>query len=232
MSFMRCVGYYIVKPIDKPDYLKLDVSNILSVGECISDKFPDLTKCFWINYPKEDRIRYKEKLQLNDDEFSEFCGLISDLFNSGLLDPYVRFSRIEDALKVYNYFSNSDDYRIIGLFTDSVAFDEYEKEGAFSVFKTGEETSKPCNLLGCDILGMESGGSDGYYFECYLADSLNEDISEKHKGVYKVNQDTGLIMNPFFEVKTLCKCIQGKGEAVIWVPFELYEYPKNVDRKV
>ena len=39
---MKCFGYYIVKPVEKPDYVKLDVDHILSVGEFVNDLFPEL----------------------------------------------------------------------------------------------------------------------------------------------------------------------------------------------
>ena len=65
MSAMKCFGYYIVKPLEKPEWLNLEAIHILSVGSGLSDTFPDLAKCFWTNYPESDRIQYKKKLPKN-----------------------------------------------------------------------------------------------------------------------------------------------------------------------
>lgn len=221
---MKCFGYYIVKPIIRPEVMKIEASNILTISDGICDTFPDLTKCFWVNYPESDRIRYKEALQLTDSEFSDFCSLISDLFDAGMMAPDVRFSWIEDALKVYKYLKNVDGYRIVGLFTSAEIFAEYEEEGCFSVFKAGEETSIPCKFLGRDILGSENGGNGSFYFECYLANMLNEEIEMHPDSGYSVDSETGLLMNSFSEVSKFCDWIQGMGEPVMWTPFEVYEY--------
>ncbi len=226
MSSMKCFGYYIVRSVTKPEYLKLDVSCLLSVGSDLSDTFPDLTKCFWINYPNSERIHYKERLQLTDDEFSDFCCLISELFNTGRMSPDVRFSRVEDALKVCEYLKNAEGYKILGLFTSSEIYEEFEKEGFFNVFRAGEESSIPCTFLGCDILGSENGGNGSFYFECYLVNSLNEEIAKHFDRQYMVDCETGLMINSFSEVIKFCECIQGMGEPVIWTPFEVYEYNK------
>ena len=227
MSSMKCFGYYIARPVPKPKYVKLDVSCLLSVGNELSDTFPDLTKCFWINYPNSERIHYKERLQLTDDEYSDFCCLISDLFNTGRMSPDVRFSRVEDALKVCEYLKDTEGYKILGLFTSSEIFEEFEKEGFFNVFRAGEESSIPCAFLGCDILGSENGGNGSFYFECYLVNSLNEIIAKHFEKEYMVNYETGLMINSFSDVNKFCECIQGMGEPVIWTPFEVYEYNKD-----
>lgn len=227
MSAMKCFGYYIVKPLEKPKWLNLEAIHILSVGSGLSDTFPDLAKCFWTNYPESDRIQYKKKLQLTDAEFTDFCNVVSDLFNSGRMAPDTRFAGIEDALKVYGYLKNVDGYRVVGLFTGEEIFDEYEKEGTFSEFKEGEESTLSCTFLGCDILGCESGGNGSFYLECYLINSLNEEIEKYPELRYKVDCETGLIADSFSEVGIFCDRIQGMGEPVVWAPFEVHEYQSD-----
>ena len=226
MSAKKCFGYYIVKPLEKPEWLNLEAIHILSVGSGLSDTFPDLTKCFWVNYPKSERIHYKERLQLTDDEFSDFCCLISELFNTGRMSPDVRFSRVEDALEVCEYLKNAEGYKIIGLFTSSEIFEEFKKEGFFTVFRAGEESSIPCTFLGCDILGSENVGNGSFCLDCYLVNSLNEEIAKHFEREYRVDHETGLMNNTFSEVTKFCEYIQGMGEPVMWTPFEVYEYNK------
>ena len=162
-----------------------------------STVYPGVTEDVCVNYPESDRIQYKETLQLTESEFSEFCCLISELFDKRMMSPDVRFIRIEDAIKVYKYLKNTDSYRLLGLFTSSEIFDEFEEEGTFSVFKAGEATSNPCIFLGCDILGCENGGNGAFYFDCYLVNALNEEIAKHPNSRYRVNSETGLIMNSF-----------------------------------
>ena len=84
---MKCFGYYIVKSLIRPEWCTLKTSHILSVSEDgLSEKFPDLTKCFWINYPKSDRRQYQNYLQLDNNEFADFCDLVADLFENKPFD--------------------------------------------------------------------------------------------------------------------------------------------------
>lgn len=221
---MKCFGYYIVKLVEKPDYVKLDVDNILSVGEFVNDLFPDLTKCYWVNIPEKDKTEYKEYLKLTDDEFSEFCKYVSDLIDRGLMSPHVKFSRIEDAVKMRGYLKNVEGYKIIGVFTSSQYFAEYEEGETFKIYKAGEECSIPRKYLGIDILGCECGGPGAFWFDCYLDDNLNEEIEKHPDSNYKVSCETGLILNSFEEAEKYCDWIQEMGEDVVWTPFEVYEY--------
>lgn len=221
---MKCFGYYIVKPVEKPDYVKLDVDHILSVGEFVNDLFPDLTKCYWANIPEKDKNEYKKYLKLTADEFSEFCNSVSDLIDRGLMSPYDKFSRIEDAIKTRSYLKDIEDFKIVGVYTSDQYFDEYAEGETFKTYKAGEECSVPRKYLGIDILGCESGGPGAFWFDCYLDDGLNEEI-EKHTDCnYKVSRETGLIQNSFEEAEKFCDWIQEMGEPVIWTPFEVYEY--------
>ena len=229
MNDMKCFGYYIVKPLVKPEWCTLKTSHILSVSEDgLSEKFPDLEKCFWINYPKSNRAQYQKYLQLNDTDFSEFCRLVADLFENKRLTTDVRFCCFEDAVKICRYLINMDGYKIIGVFTDSTIFDEFEKEGTFDVVRSGNECTVQKYKIGCDILGCESLGKGYFSFCSYIADSLNEVIENRSDNKYTIDCQTGLIQNTYEETKSFSNLIQGQGEFVIWTPFEVCEYPYQV----
>ena len=222
---MKCFGYYIVKPLIKPEWCTLKTSHILSVSEDgMSEKFPDLTKCFWINYPRSDRIQYQNYLQLNDNEFSEFCDLVSDLFENKRMTTDVRFCCFEDVKRVFQYLKNVSQYRIVGLFTDSLIFDEFEREGTFETVPSAQDCTILRSIIGCDILGCEHMGKGYFSFGSYIADSLNEVIENQFGDKYVIDCRTGLVQNTYEETKLFCDLIQGQGEFVIWTPFEIYEY--------
>lgn len=226
MNDMKCFGYYIVKSLLKPEWCTLKTSHILSVSEDgLSEKFPDLEKCFWINYPESNRVEYQKYLQLNDAEFSEFCNLVAELFGNERLTTDIRFCCFEDVIKIYKYLKNVEGYRIIGVFTDSEIFNEFEIEGTFDVVKSGNDCAMPKKKIGCDILGCEYWGKGYCSFDCYIADSLNEIIESQSDITLIVDNHTGLIQNTYEETKLFCSLIQGQGEYVIWTPFEIYEYP-------
>ena len=222
---MKCFGYYIIKPLVKPEWCTLKTSHILSVSEDgLSEKFPDLEKCFWINYPESNRVQYQKYLQLNDTDFSEFCRLVSDLFANKRLTTDMRFCCFEDVIKIFKYTINVDEYKIIGIFTDSTFFDEFEEEGTFDIIMSGKDCAIQKNKIGCDILGCENSGNGYFSFGSYIADSLNEVIENHSDNKYIIDCQTGLIQNTYEETKLFSQLIQGQGEFVIWTPFEVHEY--------
>lgn len=225
MNDMKCFGYYIVKPLPKPQWCTLKTSHILSVSENgLSEKFPDLKKCFWINYPKSSRTEYQRYLQLSDHDFSDFCGLVADLFDNKRLTTDVRFCCMDDVMKIYPYLRNADGYRILGIFTDSETFDELDQEGAFDVVKAGIACGKPGKTIGCDILGCESLEKGSCSFDSYMINSLNEVLEQQTDNRFITDTQTGLIQNTYEETKQYCSLIQGQGEPVIWTPYEVYEF--------
>lgn len=219
---MKCFGYYIVKPMPKPKWCTLNTNRILTISEGdLSYKFPDLTKCFWINYPQSDREQYAEYLGLNSDEFLEFCQLVKDLFDLHRISTDGRLRYLEDAFKLSTYIRNNEEYRIVGLYTDGEVFLKFEKEGYFNVVESGND-SNDGKCLGCEILGSEMLG-DGYFgFFSYIENSLNE-VLDKNVSLLIDNQ-TGLILNTYEETKQFSNMIQGMGEPVIWTPFMLCEF--------
>lgn len=222
MIEMKCFGYYLVKPMPKPDWCTLKARKILTVSENnLSCKFPDLRKCFWVNYPKGDRDEYKEYLGLNNSKFSEFCQLISKMFNEKHLTADVRFSCFEDALLISTYLQKINDYKLVGLFTDIELFSEFEKEGYFKIVKAGSNSDRG-KSIGFEILGSELIGENNFSFDSYIINSLNEVLEDNVDLI--VDYQTGLIKNTYKETKHFSDIIQGMGEPVIWRPFELYEY--------
>lgn len=216
MNDMKCFGYYIIKPILKPEWCTLKASHILSVG--LSETFPNLEKCFWINYPKSNRTEYQRYLQLNDNDFSDFCELVADLFDNKRLTADARFYFLDDVMKIYQYLRNVNGYRIIGIFTDSEIFDN---EGIFDVVKAVIKCSKPGKAIGCDILGCENLRK-GYF--SYIINSLNEVLEQQTDNSLIIDSQTGLIQNTYEETKQYCSFIQGKGEPVIWTPYDVHEF--------
>lgn len=222
MAEMKCFGYYLAKPIPRPDWCTLGSSHILSVSEDdVGCKFPDLTKCFWINYPQSDRDRYAEYLGLDKNEFSELCDFVCKLFNQKRISTDVRFPFYEDALAMSRYLRNVSGFRVVGLFTDSKIFSEFEAEDTFGVIPAGDDHGGG-KIIGYDILGCESMSGGYYCFDSYIENSLHEVIGQNAKLL--VDGNTGLILNTYEETKGFCDIIQGMGEPVIWTPFELREY--------
>lgn len=200
---MKCFGYYIVKPLAKPEWCTLNAQSIISVSEDgLSEKFPDLTKCFWINYPERDRIQYQRYLQLSDNDFNELCTDVAGLFNNRLMTTDVRFCRFEDVTKLYKYLKNAEGYKIVGIYAEPETFDKFEKEGSFETVRAGKECKTVLKKsLGCDILGCESIDRGYFSFDSYISNSLNEVLEQLSEIKFTVNSQTGLIQNTYEETK-------------------------------
>lgn len=222
---MKCIGYYIVKPLLCLEWCTLQTSHILSVSEnSLSEKFPDLKKCLWINYPESNKKQYQKYLMLSDEEFSDFSLLVADLFNNKLLSADVRFSTLEDTMRIYNFLKNVDGYRILGVYTDEDCFKEYENEGLFKIVLSGKENPVPGQKIGYEILGCENCGNGSFSLDSYIINSLYEVIEAQPNTKILIDNQTGLIQNTFEEVKAFCDMIQGQGEYVVWTPCQVREF--------
>ena len=227
MSLKKCFGYYLVKPLPCPCFFTHKADKILSVSDNgLSDKFPDLSKCFWKNSSEKDKITYAKYLGLNSNEFPAFCENVSDLFSSGRLTASVRFCSSADAVMLSRYIKNHRDYKLVGLFTDIENFSRFENEGYFSAVGAGDDniTGK---LIGCDIIGCDYENDGHSFFDSYTINALNEVLEKKVD--LQIDRNTGLIRNGYDEAKRFAAIIQGQGEPVIWTPFEIYEMdiPEN-----
>ena len=136
----------------------------------------------------------------------------------------MRFCCLEDVLKIRKYLRKVKGYRIVGIFTDTEIFDEFEREGTFDVVRFGKNNTVKRKSIGFDILGCECCGKGNFCFNSYLSDSLNEVIEKTADIKFTTDSQTGLIQNSYEETEYFCSLIQGMGEFVIWTPFEVYEY--------
>ena len=219
---MRAFGYYVVKPLPAPGWCGLGAESILSVSENgLSEKFPDLERCFYINKPRKLREEYRRYLCLDEKGFDGFCGMTAQLFDSRRLTTDMRFRSAEDAFALCALV-HLQGHKVVGIYTDDEIFSEYEREGTFDLIGTAEDTSRPKRLLGCDILGCEALDTGYFCFDTYIINSLYEEIAEQG-GNLITDRHTALIQNPYNDTKEFCGMIQGQGEPVIWTPFEVYE---------
>ena len=206
----------------KPGWCTLKAESILSVSENgLSEKFPDLTKCFFVNCPRSNRAEYRRYLGLDDDVFSEFCRTVAHLFDDKKLATDSRFVCIEDILAVSRFLRNVEGIRVVGIYTDDDIFEEYRSEGTFDTVGAGMAHSLSSRKIGCDILGCESLDHGYSCFDTYIINSLNEKIGQRAE--LKVDEHSGLLQNTYEETKHFCDMISGMGEPVIWTPFEVYE---------
>ncbi|MDE6593224.1 MAG: hypothetical protein K2K57_09205 [Oscillospiraceae bacterium] len=223
MQEMKCLGYYFVKPLPRPWWCTLETEKILSVSENgLSDKFPDLTKCFFTNYPKRVRYEYAQILGLDEEEFVGFSRLTEELFYKGELDNYSRFRSLGSAEEMLPYLENIGQnigmFRLVGLFTDEEIFCGYKRD----IQNADESTRFTAKKLGCEILGNSAVKNGELAWDSYIINSLNEELDD-----LRVDSGTGLIVNDFVQVKEFAEMIRSMGESVIWNAFEIYEYEKN-----
>ena len=222
---IKCFGYYIVKALPSPEWCTLKADNILLAGDNgLSEKFPDLEKCFWANYPETYRVQYQKYLRLTDAEFAELRGLIAELFANDLISGGARFARFEDVKRIYKYLKNVNGYKIIGLFTDLKTYAVYEEDGFFKNIMTAKECTAQKDKIGCEILGGESLGSNSFFFDSYIINSLNKVLEARFGEKYMVDIQNGLVQNSFEETQSFCDLLQGQGEPVEWTAFEVYEF--------
>ena len=220
MNDMLCLGWYIAGLVKKPEYCRLDTEYILTAStDALGSLQPDLTKCFYSNYPKRVRKEYADYLHLNPEEFTEFCNLTANLIENHVLTLDGRFSNPEDARKIFRYFQDKPEFRLIGLYTSR------ENIHILESANSPDAVSLPCSapegvLLGHDILGAwnENGC---FSFECYLINSLENELL-RHFDL-KVSPETGLIQNSFTDTERFAQKIQGMGEPVRWMAFAVYE---------
>ncbi len=210
MNDMLCLGYYIAGRVKKPEYCRLDTEYILTAStDDLGNNQPDLTKCFYSNYPKRVRKDYADYLHLNPEAFTEFCNLTANLIENHVLALDGRFSNPEAARKIFRYFQDKPEFRLIGLYTKA----EYIQN-----LHIPASNSRPGGTwLGHDILGADRSG-----FFCYLINSLEKELL-RHFDL-KISPETGLIQNSFEDAQRFAQAIQGMGEPVCWVPFAIYEY--------
>ena len=223
MAEMKLMGYYIVRPVTRPSFCTLDCTHILTVSEYEFDcVFPDLTKCYFINYPQSVREEYAKQYGLDDAAFVKMCQLTNEFINEHRMAIDCRFGSLEDARAMLRFTEKTDGHRIIGIYTEESIAAEFGDEYFSCIPLT--ECDETGITIGCDILGSECIGGDFRYC-CYLVNGLDKVIAEKAEII--IDHSTGLLQNPFDEVRGFADMIQGMGEPVVWTPFEIREFGKD-----
>lgn len=205
------IGYYIVGPVSKPQYLSLHCDKILSVSSCIDDIYPDLSGCLW-RETGDSWEKYKAKLRLSEAEFKQMMEEVSDLFANNRMDVDGRFINLADARHYYDsYIPKTLDAKIIAVLMlkeDAAQLIEEPYWGQNAVISSENLTQG--KLLGGEIIGFDCGS-----FHSYLCNGLDKDISERY--TLSVD-DYGVIQNEFPQIRLFAELIQGAGEPVLWLP--------------
>ncbi|MEE5993004.1 MAG: hypothetical protein V3G42_07155 [Oscillospiraceae bacterium] len=213
-----CIGYYIIERVPKPDWCSLRQKKLLSIGEGVGKKHPDLTGCFWTNYPQEYKQAYAKRLNMTPDEFHGLFEKVCELFETRMAVD-CRFQRFEDAWEMFGLLKSIEDLHLVAVTTTDNYLAELQKMGLFE--KVGiPRFQEGCEFIGHEILGFERG-----WFDTYLENSLETVLSRHAK--LEFDGETGLLLNPFPEMMTFSNAIQGMGEPVPWMPFRIYEYKQN-----
>ncbi len=222
--FEVCIGYYIIERVPKPDWCSLRQKQLLSIGEGIGKKHPDLTGCFWTNYPDEYKQAYAKRLNMTPDEFHALFEKVCGLFEKKM-SVDCRFQYFAAAWEMFELVKNVEDLHLVAVTTADPYAMELQKMGMFE--KVGmSPLQEGCQFIGHEILGLDGGGdANCFWFDSYLEDSL-EGILSRHAKLEFDNQ-TGLLLNPFPEIMAFANAIQGMGELVTWMPFRIYEYKQN-----
>ena len=214
---MVCLGYYIKEKNTKPDWCNIDSEHILSLDEEFGDLHPDLTRCYFTNYSENHRKEYAKFLNLSEDGYKRFCETIHDMIQTKKLSPSGKLLDYEDAVKMYSYFKDYENIKLISICTsekyveilnlDSAEISEFNDIGIFS---------------GYEILGTEYMGRGYFNFESYLVSDFQEELA-KHYDL-KISRDNGLIQNSFEETDKFAEFIHNADSLFYWIPYSIYEY--------
>ena len=212
-------GCQIVEPAEKPEYLNLNCSQVLTPTACICNIHPSLKGSFWDNGEKEHQA-YQRTLSLSDDEFEGLKELVSQLFGTHKLDLDGRFVEISDALMCCKkYIYKLPAAKILSIALEDNLQNTFLDDSAYGL-NADCFTEKQ---LGGDFIGYDILGYDNDSFHSYLCNGLNSEIS----GRYSLEtNDIGLIENSYPHVKEFAEFIYNKGEPVFWLPFAVYDHTK------
>lgn len=209
-------GFYIVASCACPAYLEGFSERILTVSSCICDSQPELFACM---NRGEGRKEYRKRLAMEAQEFEEFAEEMVQMFEDGRLMCGGRFLDLQEAKWVYcRWFRErsceGEAYRLVGISLEDCFVPEVEEEKPLAPHHGGA-------FLGYDILGWDIGG-----FHTYLCNSLQKELMARF--CLKPGR-LGLLQNSREEVNRFSEAIQGKGEPVVWIPFQVHEYPAEAD---
>lgn len=218
----KCLGYYIVEALPKPEWCLIDAQYILSPTSELTRIYPDLTKCYWINYPKSEKKDYAVHMGIGEEEFIAFENSVSDMIdNDKVMAIDGRFNDLQSAMKIRSFFKNQESLKIIAIYTKFEYVEDLVKDGCLDNVGVAETTDILGNWLGNDILGSDCINGGYFYYCSYLSNSLEQKIKSKFE--IKFSSSIGLIQNTFEETEEFCDLIQGMGEYVIWMPYSIFE---------
>ncbi len=223
MQDMICLGFYLAESVPKPDWCTIQADRICSVGFCNGQVHPDLRYCYFINsILKSERRAYAARLGMDDAAFQEFSEVTAKLIEEQQLSFDGRFRRLSDARRIRSMFHTDIPIRLIGVFVSAKDVQELTEEGYFDGVSLPAEVPQGIPI-GYDILGVECFGPNAYSFDCYLDNSLEQELSTRFE--LQFDSQTGLLQNDFSEVQQFADSIQGMGEPVVWRVYRIDEYP-------
>lgn len=223
MTDMICLGFWLAESIPKPDWCTIQADRICSVGFCNGQVHPDLRYCYFINsILKSERRAYAARLGLDDTAFQEFSEITAKLIEEHRISFDGRFRRLSDIQRIRFLLHTDAPIRLIGVFASAKDAQELMEEGYFDDVSLPDEIPQG-TPIGYDILGIECFGPNAFSCDCYLNNSLEQDLSAQYK--LHFDRQTGLLLNDFAEVQRFADFIQGMGEPVIWRAYRIDEYP-------
>ena len=203
-----CIGYYIIERVAKPEWCSLRQKKLLSIGEGIGKKHPDLTGCFWTNYPDEYKQAYAKRLKMTPDQFHGLFEKVCGLFEKRM-SVDCRFQYFADAWEMSELVKNVEDLHLVAVTTADPYAMELQKMGLFE--KVGmSPLQEGCEFIGHEILGLDGGGdANCFWFDSYFEDNL-ESVLSRHARL-ELDDENGLILNPFQEMMAFARSHSGHG---------------------
>lgn len=207
-------GFYIVSPCGCPAYLEGFSAQILTVSSCFCEIQPEVFSCMNAGGQRE---AYRNRLAMERQEFDAMAEETMRLFEAGRLEGDGRFTDRKEAKGMYRRWfrkmrCGGDAYRLVGISLEECFVPRLGAEPSLSPQHGG-------TFLGFDILGWDIGG-----FHTYLCNSLQKELM----GQYPLRPGRlGLLDNTREEVNRFAEAIEGKGEPVDWIPFQVHEYPAD-----
>ncbi len=222
MQDMICLGFYLAESVPKPDWCTVNAGVICSVGFCNGRVHPDLRCCYFINnILKSERRAYAARLGLDDAAFRELSEITAKLIEEHQLSYDGRFRRLSDAKRIRSMLHADAPIRLIGVFGAAQDAQELTEDGYFDGVRPPDEIPQG-TTIGYDILGVECFGVNAFSCDCYLNNSLEQELSEQFE--LQFHSQTGLLLNDFAEVQRFADYIQGMGEPVVWRAYRIDEY--------
>lgn len=211
MSFVKqnflTIGYYLCEIVEAPDWLQGTGRQLLSVSGCLGEQHPRW-ECFLGGWLKGESGEYREKLQMEEAQYSALIQSINQGFDAKRLDLDCRFLQLADAVYFYEKINSAIPCRLVSVSTTPEYWELLAgelKSGNCDGQMNGEPDRSA--LIGSDILGWDISG-----FHSFLCNSLQEMIPEARFN------DLSLLENDFQEVINFARRIEGKGEPVEWIP--------------